>query len=81
MLAANGVVNAFDCVDAAVNSMRSDEKLLEQLQKMDKPTSIECLGALIRGNHFKSANFVIDTLDGELVDEALVATKEATQLV
>ena len=74
-------VQAFDCVDAATNSMRSDEKLLEQLKALSDPVSIECLGALIKGNHFKSVNHVIDTLDSEIVDQAIDATKEASQHV
>lgn len=73
--------HAFECVDAAVNSMRSDDKLLEKLSSLEEPASIDCLGGLIRGNHFKSVHFVIDTLDVELLDEAIEAARNASSKV
>ena len=75
------VARGFDCVDAAENTMRNDDKILEALQGLTEPLSVDCLGSLVRGNHFKSANYVIDTLDSNLVDEAIVAAKEASRKV
>ena len=45
---------AFNCTDLAEVSMRNDEKLLGELQKQAEKSAIDidCLGSLIRGNHF-----------------------------
>jgi len=42
------------------------------------PVSIDCLASLLRGNHFASVNFAIDTLDTAQIDEALDAVRQAT---
>ena len=65
-----------------MSTMRDDSKILEQLKTLEeKQVSLDCLSALVRGNHFKSVNYVIDTFDGEKLDEAIEATKEASRLV
>ena len=67
--------------------MRDDDKILGELKNIvdSQEISIECLASLIRGNHFQSANFLIDTfVKGEKVeqlDQAIQATKEASKHV
>jgi len=57
----------FDCTELAEVSMRNDDKLLEVLQQRgDKTITTQCIGSLVRGNHFKSAIFAIDTLQGDI---------------
>jgi len=56
-------------------NLRSDEKILDILKTQAGPVSIECLASLLRGNHFASVNFAIDTLDTDKIDEALDAVK------
>ena len=76
---------SFNCVEAAESTMRNDDKILAELKTINDPVSIECLGSLIRGNHFKSANFVIDTFEtnseSEKIDQAIEATKAASKHV
>ena len=56
-------------------NLRSDEKILDILKTQAGPVQIECLASLLRGNHFASVNFAIDTLDTDKIDEALDAVK------
>ena len=74
-------VLAFDCIEASEKTMRNDDKLLEAIKGLDEAVSVECLASLMRGNHFNSVNFVIDTLEPAQLDEALAAIKEASSTV
>ena len=76
----------FNCTDLAEVSMRDDEQLLGVLQKQTDETkaAIEtaCLGSLIKGNHFKSAIFAIDTLKkGDEIDSAINQIKNSSLVV
>ena len=82
ILQALPLCHGFDCIEAAESTIRNDDQILELLkQQQDPSVSIECLGSLIRGNHFKSVNYVIDTLEPEKVDEAIGAAREASAKV
>ena len=73
--------HAFNCIEAAEMNLRSDDKILDILKTQAGPVSIECLASLLRGNHFTSVNFAIDTLDAAQIDEALDAVKKASLIV
>ena len=69
-----------------MSTMRDDLKILEQLKTLEeKQVSLDCLSALVRGNHFKSVNFVIDTFETNSesanLDMAIEATKAASMHV
>ena len=69
---------AFDCVRAAEHDMRNDETILDNLKRKEGPVAVDCLASLLRGNHFKSAEYAIDTLAPESIEEAIEATRLAT---
>lgn len=61
--------------------MRNDDTLLSKLQEEGKPIEIGCLSSLLKGNHFKSANFAVDTIDESQIDAAINAAREASSYV
>ena len=72
---------AFNCEEAAERNMRDDDKILQLLKEQTETASMECLGSLVRGNHFKSVNYIIDTLDAETVDQAIETARDASSKV
>ena len=61
--------------------MRDDGTLLDKIKAIGEPVSIDCLGSLVAGNHFKSTNHALDTLDSESIEDAIVAIKTASAQV
>ena len=71
------------CVDAAENSVRNDQILLDSLKQVNAQETIpiDCFSSLVLGNHFNSANYVVDTLEPDLIDQAIEVVKEASDKV